>query len=105
MPDYDPDDISDADAYLELCDIEDTALYAQWRAERWIMEFLLTPAKAPRQRTLEHVINVADKRADVGEALAALEHNGLIQQQDGTVSATKAAISLRRLELTRPFPD
>ena len=84
---------------LSLFGIEDTAMCVQWRTERWIMEFLLTPAKVPRRRTLEHVINVADKRADVAEALAALERDGLIERNGQTVSATRAAISLWRLEL------
>jgi hypothetical protein len=36
---------------------------------------------------------VADKRADVADALAALEHDGLIQNNGATVSATRAAIN------------
>ncbi len=104
MPEPDPDDYPDADVYFELFDIEGTAICAQWRAERWIMEFLLTPAKVPRRRTLEHVINVADKRADVARALAALERDGLIERNGGTVSATRAAISFWRLELTQAGP-
>jgi coproporphyrinogen III oxidase-like Fe-S oxidoreductase len=101
MPEFDPDDFPSVDAYFELFGIEDTAICAQWRAERWIMEFLLMPAKVPRRRTLEHVINVADKRADVAEALAALERDGLIERDGETVSATKAAISFWRLELAQ----
>jgi hypothetical protein len=100
MPEPDPDDFPSTDAYFELFGVEDTAMCAQLRAERWIMEFLLTPAKAPRQRTLEHVINVADKRADIAEALAALQQDGLIRVEGEIVSATKAAISFCRLELT-----
>ena len=101
MPESDPDDVPSVDAYFELFGVDDTAMCAQLRAERWIMEFLLTPAKVPRRRTLEHVINVADKRANVAEALAALEQDGLIRVEGEIVSATKAAISFWRLELTQ----
>jgi hypothetical protein len=101
MPEFDPDDFPDVDIYFELFDIEDTGICAQLRAERWIMEFLLTPAKAPRRRTLEHVINVADKRADIAEALVALERDGLIRVEGEIISATRAAVSLWRLELGR----
>jgi hypothetical protein len=105
MFDSDPDNpFNDPDIFLELFGIEDTTICAQWRAERWIMEFLLTPAKTPRRRTLEHVINVADKRADIASALAALERDGLIRVEGEIVSATKAAISFWRLELTQAGP-
>jgi hypothetical protein len=105
MFDSDPDNpFNDPDIFLELFGIEDTTICAQWRAERWIMEFLLTPAKAPRLRTLEHVINVADKGADIAGALAALERDGLIELNGESVSATRAAISFWRLELSQAGP-
>jgi hypothetical protein len=104
MFELDPDDFPSTDAYFELFGVDDTAMCAQLRAERWIMEFLLTPAKVPRRRTLEHVINVAGKRADAARALAALERDGLIQRDGEIVSATRAAISFWRLELTQAGP-
>jgi hypothetical protein len=104
MFELDPDDVPSTDAYFELYGVDDTAICAQLRAERWIMGFLLTPAKVPRRRTLEHVINVAGKRADAARALAALERDGLIQRDGEIVSATRAAISFWRLELTQAGP-
>jgi hypothetical protein len=105
MPEPDPDDVPSVDAYFELFGVDDTSMCAQLRAERWIMEFLLTPAKVPRRRTLEHVINVAGgQRAEVARALAALERDGLIERTGEIVSATRAAISFCRLELTQAGP-
>lgn len=95
------DDDTDLDHFF---DIEDDTIYAQWRAERWVMEVLLTPAKTPKKRTVDELINVVDNGADVAAILAALERDGLIYRSGDTVSATKAAVSFWRLELTQAGP-
>jgi hypothetical protein len=107
MPDADSDDVFESadQAFDDLFDIEDEAIYDQWRAERWIMELLLTPAKNPRPRTADELINVVDNGADAAVALTALECDGLVQHDDNNnVSATKAAVSFWRLELTQAGP-
>ncbi len=85
-------------------DIEDEAIYDQWQAERWIMEVLLTPAKNPRPRTPDELANVVDNGVDAAVVLDALEDDGLIQRNGESVSATKAALSFWRLELTQAGP-
>jgi hypothetical protein len=95
------DDDEDSDPFFA---IENQPLYRQWRTERWLMEILLWPAKAPRPHPVEKLTWMAGNQADLAVILTALEHDGLIQRDDESVSATKAAISLRRLEMRRAGP-
>jgi hypothetical protein len=106
MLDPDPDDTLDDDDedFDDLFDIEDEPIFNQWHAERWIMEVLLTPAKTPKPRTVDELIDVVDNGADATVVLAALERDGLIQRSGESVSATRAAISFWRLELTQAGP-
>jgi hypothetical protein len=101
MLDSDPDDTLDDDEdfdYLSLSDIENQPIYNQWRTERWLMEILLWPAKVPRSHAVDKLAWIADSQANLDVVLAALEHDGLIQRDGESVSATRAAISFWRLE-------
>lgn len=95
------DDDEDFDPFF---DIENAPLYHQWRSERWLMEILLYPAKAPKPHPVNKLTWMAGNQAGLAAVLDALEHDGLIQRDDESVSATKAAISLRRLEMRRAGP-
>jgi hypothetical protein len=108
MPDADTDDTLDDDedfGYLSLSDIENQPIYRQWRTERWLMEILLWPAKAPKPHPVDRLAWMAGNHARLATALDALEHDGLIRRDGRTVSATRAAISFWRLEpQTGPLP-
>lgn len=82
----------------------ENAIYRQWRTERWLMEVLLWPAKAPRPHRIDKLTWIAGGQDHLALALAALEQDGLIQSDGANVSATKAAISLWRLELGQEEP-
>lgn len=102
MRDSDPnDDLEDDEDFDCLSDIENTPIYRQLRTERWLMEVLLYPAKVPKRHRVDWLTWMAATPTDFAEVLTALERDGLVQRDGGRVSATKAAISLRRLELKR----
>jgi hypothetical protein len=92
MLDADDDDIDD------FFDIEVQPIYHQWRTERWLMEILLWPAKAPKPHPVDKLAWMAGNQAGLTAVLDALEHDGLIRRDGRTVSATRAAISFWRLE-------
>jgi hypothetical protein len=106
MFDSDSDDILDDDDELlnSFPDIECEDIYLQWRTERWLMRILLWPAKAPRQHQINKLVWMARSPADLAVVLDALEQDGLIERNGGSVSATRAAISFWRLELTQAGP-
>jgi hypothetical protein len=102
MLNIDNDASSDDDDYL--FDIANQAIYRQWRTERWLMATLLWPAKAPRPHPIDKLTWIAGSHTALAAILDALEQDGLIQRDGKTVSATKAAISFWRLELTQKAP-
>lgn len=96
--------LSPDDDYDDLTDIEYDSIFSQLLTERWLMEILLWPPKAPRPHLIDKLTWMAHSRAALDMVLAALEQDGLIQRDGDTVSATKAAVSLRRLDLRPPEP-
>jgi hypothetical protein len=87
-----------------IFDIGYAPIYNQWHTERWLMEILLWPAKAPRSHPVDKLTWIACGKANLAVVLAALERDGLIRRSGESVSATKAAISFWRLELAQASP-
>jgi hypothetical protein len=101
-PDFDvSDDDEDSDQFF---DIQDQPIYRQWRTERFLMTILLYPAKAPKPHHVEKLTWMTGNRSELDVVLDALERDGLVQRDNESVSATKAAVSLRRLEMRRAGP-